>query len=142
MSRMLRRAPARRMIMLSIQLRRSVPNLPTRTILQLHTQEAELAIRPIRRLLPLPRRRRRISLMSWPRHLRLLTPITRVRDGLTVVMRRAPELDKALTRLAGVGLDGVEEGVFGVVDSGRWEGQWCWRTHLRWPVEMVRVVVR
>lgn len=128
--------------MLSIQLGRSIPDLPPRAIFELDTQETKLAVGPIRCLLPLPRRRRRISLMSRPRHLGLLTPITRVCNGLTVVVRRAPQLDKALTRLAGVSLDGVEERVLRVVDSGRRQRQWCWHTHLRWPIEMVRVVMR
>lgn len=57
--------------------------------------------------------------MSRPRHLWLLTTITRVCDGLTVIMRGAPQLHKTLARLAGVRLDGIEQRVLGVVDSGR-----------------------
>ena len=79
--------------------------------------------------------------MSRSRHLWLLTPITRVRDGLTVVMRGAPQLNKALTRLAGVGLDGIEQRILRVVDSGRWQRQWRRRAHLRRPVEVVWIVM-
>ena len=125
--------------MLAVQLRRPVSDLPSTAILQLHAQKTKLAIRTICSFFPLARSSWRVVL-SGSRHFRLLAPVARVRDGLTVVVCSAPQLDETLARYAGVCLYGVEKGVFGLVDSGWGQRERRRRAHLRPVVKVVGVL--
>lgn len=101
------------MVMGPIELRGPIPNLPARIVLQLDSQKRELAVCPMTHVLALPLGRGFVLIgLHW---LGLFTPVACVRDGFTVIMSGAPQLNKALASTPGVRLYGIKEFIFRII---------------------------
>lgn len=111
-----------------------ISNLPARIVLQLDPQKRELAVCPMAHIFALPLGRGFV--LIGLRRLGLFTPVACVRDGFTVIMGGASQLNKALASTPSVRLYGVEELIFRVIYYRGWQ-----REENRWHLVRAKVVI-